>query len=593
MKFRKHLFLITALMLIVTISTGWVYKEQSRVKPPEKEETFLSNVKNSNLIATTTFAYCTANGNNTNDEYISKVQLGSIDNVSTAGTGGYTDFTSISTNLLKGSSQTITITPTWTGTVYSEAYKVWIDYNQNGVFTDANEEVFSQNPTQTSPVTGTFTIPNSALDGATRMRIVLRYNTLPSSCGSFDYGEVEDYTVVLGSNGGGDTQAPSVPTNVTASNIGATSADLTWTASTDNVGVAAYEIFQGATSIGTSTTTNYSVTGLTANTTYSFTIKAKDGAGNTSGSSTAVNVTTTTTTVSYCTANGNNTNDEYIGKVQLGSIDNVSTAGTGGYTDFTSISTNLLKGASQTITITPIWAGTVYSEAYKVWIDYNQNGVFTDANEEVFSQNPTQTTPVTGTFIVPNGALDGATRMRVVLRYNTLPSSCGSFDYGEVEDYTVVIGSNGGGDTQAPSVPTNVTASNIGATSVDLSWTASTDNVGVTAYEIFQGATSVGASTTANYTVTGLTANTTYSFTIKAKDAAGNVSASSTAVNVTTTSTPGCTGITTFPYTESFESGFGAWINASGDDIEWTRDSGGTPSNGTGPTTGQDGAFYL
>ncbi|MBQ0741214.1 hypothetical protein J9332_43790, partial [Aquimarina celericrescens] len=83
------------------------------------------------------------NGNNTSDEYISRVQLGSIDKTSTAGSGGYSDFTAVTTNLAKGSSNTITVTPTWTGRKYNEAYRVWIDYNQDGDFTDAGEQVWS------------------------------------------------------------------------------------------------------------------------------------------------------------------------------------------------------------------------------------------------------------------------------------------------------------------------------------------------------------------------------------------------------------------------------------------------------------------
>ncbi len=56
----------------------------------------------------------------------------------------------------------------------------------------------------------------------------------------------------------------------------------------------------------------------------------------------------------------------------------------------------------------------------------------------------------------------------------------------------------------------------------------------------------------------------------------------------------GCTGgISSFPYTESFESGVGAWTQSIADDIDWTRDAGGTPSGGTGPSSGSNGAFYM
>ncbi|CAL2106981.1 bacterial leucyl aminopeptidase [Tenacibaculum sp. 190524A02b] len=140
--------------------------------------------------------YCAAKGNNVSDEYIQKVAIGSINNSSTAQTG-YQDFTSLSTDLQLGSPQTITITPKWTGRKYNEAYRVWIDYNQDGDFEDNGEQVYSKGANQDASVSGTFTVPPSAKSGKTRMRVTMRYNTLPSSCGSFNYGEVEDYSVNL------------------------------------------------------------------------------------------------------------------------------------------------------------------------------------------------------------------------------------------------------------------------------------------------------------------------------------------------------------------------------------------------------------
>lgn len=91
-------------------------------------------------------------------------------------------------------------------------------------------------------------------------------------------------------------------------------------------------------------------------------------------------------------------------------------------------------------------------------------------------------------------------------------------------------------DTTAPSVPTGLIASSITQTGCSLSWTASTDNIGVTGYNIYQGTTLKTTVTGTSAAISGLTAGTTYSFSVKAKDAAGNLSASSTAVNVTTAS---------------------------------------------------------
>ena len=92
---------------------------------------------------------------------------------------------------------------TWTGTVYAEGYSVWIDYNQDNDFLDAGEQVFTQAATTTTPVSGSFTVPGTALAGNTRMRVSMKYNGIPTSCETFSYGEVEDYTVNI--------IAPSVP----------------------------------------------------------------------------------------------------------------------------------------------------------------------------------------------------------------------------------------------------------------------------------------------------------------------------------------------------------------------------------------------
>ena len=399
-----------------------------------------------NAYGDTSANYCASASTNVNDEYISRVQLNTIDNVSTG--QFYSDFTAVSTDLTKSTQYTITVTPTWAGTVYSEGYAVWIDYNNNGDFTDAGELVFSQAATQTTPVSGSFTVPATATDGATRMRVSLKYNGIPTACEAFTYGEVEDYTVNIGATTGGDIEAPTAPTSLAASAITETTAILNWTASTDNVGVTGYEVFQGATSIGTVTATTTNITGLTASTNYTFTVKATDAAGNVSAASNSVNVTT-----------------------------------------------------------------------------------------------------------------------------NAAP------------------------DTQAPSAPGALAASNITQTSVDLSWSAATDNIGVTGYDVYQNGVNVSTVTGITTSIAGLTASTSYSFYVIAKDAAGNISSASNTVNATTLSSgggSGCTGgIVSFPYSEGFENTLGAWTQSTTDDIDWTIDANGTPSSGTGPTSAVQGTYYL
>ncbi|OXA94789.1 M4 family metallopeptidase [Flavobacterium hercynium] len=244
-----------------------------------------------------------------------------------------------------------------------------------------------------------------------------------------------------------DITAPTTPASLAASGTTGTTTNLTWTASTDNVAVTGYNIYQGTTLLGSSTTTSYTVTGLSALTAYTFTVKAKDAAGNLSASSNAVNVTTLANSVSYCTSQGNSTADERIGKVVFGTINNTST-GSAGYENFTSISTNAARGTAYTITITPSWTSTTYSEGYAVFIDYNQDGDFADSGETVWTKATSTTTPVTGTITIPATATLGTTRLRVSMKYNGIPGSCEAFSYGQVEDYSVNITASGAIVTQ-------------------------------------------------------------------------------------------------------------------------------------------------
>ncbi|WP_303317354.1 T9SS type A sorting domain-containing protein [Flavivirga abyssicola] len=112
---------------------------------------------------------------------------------------------------------------------------------------------------------------------------------------------------------------------------------------------------------------------------------------------------------------------------------------------------------------------------------------------------------------------------------------------GETSNTTVVIpfpigsyGSGGASDNEPPSVPGNLIASNVTTTTADLSWSASTDNIDVTAYQIFNGAALIASSVGTTYTAINLTPNTSYTFTVKAIDAAGNLSLTSNEATVTT-----------------------------------------------------------
>ncbi|MBP6557724.1 MAG: T9SS type A sorting domain-containing protein [Flavobacterium sp.] len=234
-----------------------------------------------------------------------------------------------------------------------------------------------------------------------------------------------------------DTTAPTAAA-LSASGTTASSTNLSWTGATDDVAVTSYDVYRNGSFLASTAATTYAATGLTASTAYTFYVIAKDAAGNASPASNTVNVTTLTPSVTYCTSRGNNTADEYINRVQLGTINNLS-GNNGGYGNFTALSTNLVRGTANTVTITPAWTATVYSEAYRVWIDYNRDGDFLDSGEQVYNRTKTKSTTVSGSFTVPATALLGQTRMRVSMKYNASPTSCETFADGEVEDYTVNI----------------------------------------------------------------------------------------------------------------------------------------------------------
>jgi len=187
-----------------------------------------------------------------------------------------------------------------------------------------------------------------------------------------------------------DVTSPSTPNGLSSSSITSTSYTLSWNASTDNVGVTAYDVYKDGVKVGTTASTSMNITGLSPSTTYAMTVIAKDAAGNASSASTALNVST-------------------------------------------------------------------------------------------------------------NAAIS---------------------------------------DVSPPSTPSNLSSSSISITGFTLSWNASTDNVGVIAYDVYKDGTKIGSTASTSLNITGLSGSSTYAMTVVARDAADNASSASTALNVTTLDAP-------------------------------------------------------
>ncbi|WP_105614684.1 GEVED domain-containing protein [Vallitalea okinawensis] len=168
----------------------WLYDDMMQLSSPNATADY-ANAILTGCSGSTGGTYPSISGNTTY-EWIETVNAGTLNNTS-GSNSGYGDYTSIVTDMSKGNSYNVELTPGFAGRSYNEYWKIWIDFNQDGDFSDAGEEVFSASGR--SAVSGSLSIPSTALTGQTRMRVVMKYNSAPSSSGSIGDGEAEDYTI--------------------------------------------------------------------------------------------------------------------------------------------------------------------------------------------------------------------------------------------------------------------------------------------------------------------------------------------------------------------------------------------------------------
>ena len=528
--------------------------------------------------------YCNSASTNVNDEFISRVQLNTIDNSS--GAQFYSDFTNVSTTLTKGTQYTITITPTWTGTLYNEGYGVWIDYNRDGDFTDAGEEVLTIAPTQSTPVGGSFTIPAGAVENSTRMRVTLRYNQIPGPCDNFTYGEVEDYTVIIEGNAP-DTEAPVITLNGASTidlELGDTYTELGATA-TDNVdGNLTSSIVVGGDTVNTSVVGSYQVT-----------YNVSDAAGNAAtevirtvnvnpditppvitliGAST-INLNVGGTYTELGATATDNFDGDISGNIVITGTVNTAVAGTYFVNyNVSDSSGNAAAQVTRTVNVAPDTTPPVITLIGASTINLNIGDTYTE-------QGATATDNLDGDIsanIVIGGTVDTNTAGSYQVTYNVSDAAGNAAT-------EVIRTVNVAADTTAPVITL------IGASTINLL-------VGDTYTE--QGATAtdnIDGDITANIVIGGSVDTNTagaYQVTYNVSDAAGNAATEVIrTVNVSEPST-GCTGgISTFPYSEGFEGSIGAWTQSTADDINWSVNSGTTPSSNTGPSSAIEGSSYI
>lgn len=262
------------------------------------------------------------------------------------------------------------------------------------------------------------------------------------------------------------------PTGLAASGVGASNATIDWDATGTSYDLR-YRVVGAPTwtEVTGLTTNTHPLTSLSTSTQYEVQILGYCNA-NSSAYSSSVNFTTTA--INYCTATSSDSSYEWMSRVQLNANDLDNSTGGTNYSDFTSNpsaseTTTLTQNQNYTITLTPWWSGTVYAERYKVWIDFNRDGDFEDAGEEVLSQTTNNSVSngvtVSQSFTVPSNITFGTTRMRVIMKDGNISGPCISYTYGEVEDYAIDLTYDGlmySSSTWFPSAPNGTTgASNV------------------------------------------------------------------------------------------------------------------------------------
>ena len=390
-----------------------------------------------------------------------------------------------------------------------------------------------------------------------------------------------------------DTQAPTAPTGLSATAVSGTQINLAWTGSTDNVAVANYRVerCQGAActnfvQVGTPTGTTYNDTGLTTATTYRYRVRAADAAGNLSGY-TAIENATTPDTQAPTAPTGLTATAASQSQIDLGwtaSTDNVALTGYrvercqgATCTNFAQIATPIATTYSDT--------GLLAAATYR----YRVRAEDTSGNLSGYSSIQNATTPDTEAPTDPTGfSATAASQSQVNLAWTAstdnvavselpgraLPGrglcelrpgrnpdrpgyndaglqAATTYRYrvraadaaGNLSGYTAIENATTP-DTQAPTDPTGLDATAVSASQIDLSWTASTDNVAVTGYRVerCEGAActnflEIGIPTGPTFSDTGLAEATTYRYRVRAADAAGNLSGYSAIQNAATTDT--------------------------------------------------------
>lgn len=387
-------------------------------------------------------------------EPITLVDFAGINNATSEvvnGTPALEDFTAMTASVTEGATYPITLQGNTDGS-YTNYFTVYIDFNQNGDFSDAGESFdigTINNSTGVDAVmaTGNITIPFGATAGITRMRVLKLFGGYPtSSCNTDGYGQAEDYSIDItaavvcsGIPTAGTIIAPSSICSGVNFNLDltgySTDANITlqWESSPDGISY---------TPIGAATNATYS-TSITSDTYFQCVVTCTSSGM--SSTTTPVLVTISPILACYCTVDYPS-NVEPITLVDFAGINNTTSEllnGTPAQEDFTSMTATVNQGQTYPITLKGNTDGN-FTNNFTVYIDFNQNGSYADAGERfdigtIVNSTGIDAVQLTGNITIPMTAMTGVTGLRVSKKFNSFPGECNSTGFGQTEDYAIEI----------------------------------------------------------------------------------------------------------------------------------------------------------
>ena len=412
---------------------------------------------------------------------LSSVSMNGNTYTSSAATGApaYEDLTANVFNVKVGIPYNLNAIATGLGTNVF-ALTAFVDWNEDGDFNDANEKYFQGAPLVSGTGTsinlmGSITVPAGTSVGSKRMR--LKYNfqgasavlqpALSDPCSNMSNGQTEDYTLAVT-----EVTAAPVCTTITSPIDGATgipaNSTITWATAADASG---YKIYIGTTMGGTDVANGVLVTGtsyqalLVPFSVHYVKIVPTNSVGDATG---CTETSFTTVGLVYCLPTPGYANVEPTTNVTFGTINNTTSPTVGGTPAYENFTTTVAPAIINRESVIPISLnantdGAAFKHFFAVFIDWNQDGDFNDAEEKYFTTVPTFISvsgsdgvtgaPATGNITVPTAAKLGQTRMRVKSAYygtagpNTEPN-LGNFanacattgsSFGQIEDYTIEV----------------------------------------------------------------------------------------------------------------------------------------------------------